>query len=955
MKLIRILRPVSAFMLLVVASLPAVGAQRSPKAVLSEAREQYLAGDYEKALKTYEPLLSDSQNAAAAAAGISDVLLQTGGYDEALAKLDAARQSGQSSAAWQVARARVLLETGRHPDALAAARRAVELDPRSTAGRLLVGQICEITGDVEKAAETYGWFEDLLSGSYPTSAAAITDAGIGLYRRAVLKPGPAAAERTRYVLQELFQPAAEQVDPRYWPAHVAAGDLLLSKYNLPEAAEEYRAALKVNPKLADPHVGLGRIALEEWKFEEVESQLAAALQVNPRSPAAHRLSARLHLTERKYPQALAAAQEALKTNPNDVEALGLLAAAQLRAGEAAAAQATIARAAQMNAKSALVPAELATWLAAARQFQDAEAQFKRAIELAPWWPKPRTALGMMYMEMGDEPAARKVLDASWKLDPYSVETKNTLDLLDKLEKFGREESSRFIVLSSDAVDAAIRPYLSAYMEEISPQVCQDFGAEPEGKTIIELFPSHDSFAVRITGKPWIHTIGACTGRVIAVDAPRVSAAGRPFNWARVLRHEFTHTVTLAATHNRIPHWFTEGLAVWSEFKGGGVRSWEWCNLLSKALRTGRLFTLESLDWAFVRPKQPDDRTLAYAESEWMVEYLIERHGQDVIGRMLQGFDGGKQQPVVFRDVIGIAPEQFHTEFLAWAVRQVQSWGLPTRSLPGVPKLLLQILGATGAAKADLLADLSERYLDSGDLPHAREAASQALALASDHPATLTALMKVTLAEAAGKREKAQQTELRQQAVELAHKLANAFPSSPDAARVLSAAALQADDTEAAVRQLEQLKKACPLDPQSYRGLVGIYLKRGQKEKALPELLELARLQDDDVDLAAKLASLYQEAGNLPEATVWLKRAVRIDPYAVETHAQLAGLLMRSEKFGEAAREYDVLVRLRPDEPKYLTELALSLHRAGRGEEARAAAERAVKMDENSPAKVLLSR
>jgi hypothetical protein len=27
----------------------------------------------------------------------------------------------------------------------------------------------------------------------------------------------------------------------------------------------------------------------------------------------------------------------------------------------------------------------------------------------------------------------------------------------------------------------------------------------------------------------------------------------PFNWATVLRHEYTHTITLAATDNRIPH------------------------------------------------------------------------------------------------------------------------------------------------------------------------------------------------------------------------------------------------------------------------------------------------------------------------------------------------------------------------------------------------------------------
>lgn len=938
---------------LVPAGSAAGAAQRSTQAMLSEARELSLAGAYEKALQLYEPLIGDGGSAAAAAAGAAEVLLQTGRYADALARLDKV-SAGQKSDAWQVARAQVLLETGKYHEALAAAEQALKINPRNTTARRLAGQIHELLGAHEAAIKSHAWFEDLLRQGYPSSAVALTDAGICLYRKAVLQPGPQSVSRTRYVLQELFQPAAEQVDPRYWPARLASAQLLLSKYNLHEAAEDFKATLKVNPNLANPHIGLGEIALEEWKFEEVESQIAAALRVNPHSAAAHRLGARLHLTERKYAAAGESAQKALATNPNDLEALGLLAAVQTQMGDAAAAKGTLVRAAQVNPRCAMVPAELATWLAARRQYPEAEAAFRQAIALAPHWPQPQTELGLMYMQTGDEAAARKVLDSSWALDPYNVETKNTLDLLDRLERFGQHESEHFIVQSDEGVDAAVRPYLSAYMEEIYAQICRDYGIEPPEKTIVELFPSHDSFAVRITGKPWIHTIGACTGRVIALDAPRASAAGRPFNWARVLRHEFTHTVTLAATRNRIPHWLTEGLAVGEEFRGGAVRDWQWCRLLGAALRHRRLFDLDAIDWAFVRPRRAGDRTLAYAQSEWMVECLVQREGRAVIGRLLKAFEAGKPQSAVFAEVVGISPDQFYKHFLGWAAGQVASWGLPAQQLPGAPELLLRIAGSSEAARPDLLVQLSESYLDSGYLDRAEEAARQALQFHSEHASAVHRMMEVTLARVAEAR-KEQKPELRKKVVEHATLLAKLRPADPDAARVLASAAIEAGRKQEAVSRLEVVKKACPLDSEPYRRLMEIYLGEGDSRRALPELIELARLEDDEVDLPLKIAELKMAAGHPAEAIEWLRRAVRIDPYSIEIHDRLGRLLMESERFAEAVREFEVLTRLEPQSAKHQGDLAFALHRTGRLAPAREAARRAVELDGNSPARSLLAR
>ena len=68
---------------------------------------------------------------------------------------------------------------------------------------------------------------------------------------------------------------------------------------------------------------------------------------------------------------------------------------------------------------------------------------------------------------------------------------------------------------------------------------------------------------------------------LALVSPRKGGQNmEPFNWAQVLRHEYTHTVTLAATDNRIQHWMTEGLAVLEEHTP--IR-WEWVPMLYSAV------------------------------------------------------------------------------------------------------------------------------------------------------------------------------------------------------------------------------------------------------------------------------------------------------------------------------------------------------------------------------------
>jgi cellulose synthase operon protein C len=917
---------------------------------LSEAQSLLRTGSYEEAVTRLEQLAGDPQLRVSAAVGIAEAWRQVGRYDDALSRLNVVEQEGEASDAWQLARAEVLNEVGRYREAIAAAQRAVEMNSKNTTARRLLGELYETVGERDKAIVTYAWFESLLRQGYPASAGALTDAGIAIYRQAVLKRSRDTTMRTKYVLHDLFQPACERVDRKWWPAYLASADLLLTKYNLEQARGDYKSALKINSHLAVAHVGLGLAALAEWKFEDVAKEIEAALKINPRSAEAYCLQARLHLTQRKEGEAAKDAEKALATNPASVEALALLASARLLMNDEAGMKSAVERADKVNGRSAVVPNELATWLSSRNQFAEAEAQFKRAMELAPEWADPRTGLGMLYMEMGDERSARQVLDASWKLDPFNEKTFHTLNLLDELEKFGRDETEHFVIESGEGPDAVIRPLIAAFAEGIYANICKEFNYEPKSKTIIEVFPEHRGFAVRITGRPFLHTVGATTGPVIAMDAPRTGPTSHTFNWARVVRHEFTHTVTMAATDYRIPHWLTEGLAVRAE---GNPRPWEWCLQLSMALRRGRLFNLDTVDWGFARPQRSGDWTLAYAQSQWMVEYLVEKYGPEVINRLLAGFKDKGGQAEVFAKVLKRSPGEFIGDFTAWARVQAEKWPLPKTPIPPIKEIEKKLPVAGAAEKPGLLMALAEARLDDGDRDGAAKAIREAVDL-DDHNARVLAVMtRVLTAQAAGSRDKKAATTFREEAVEQAEKLAKIEPANPDAAMVLAVAALEAKDDDRAIECFARVSKTWPMAAHPREHLAHLYMKKGQRDKALGELTELARMQPNEEDYPIRIAKIHADEGRPEEAVRWYREALKTAPYSVDIYNALGQLLMREQRFPEAVETYRTLTKLQPAKAAGHSRLAFALHAAGKTEEAKIAARRAVNLDPKSEAQSLL--
>ncbi len=497
----------------------------APKpASLSEAREMVMTGSYIEAIEAFGVLAKEPKTQVAATLGLAEAKMRIGQYNDAIALLESleAKNSGRR----HFLLAQLYLITGRYDDAQKHAREAMSLDGNHAGARLLLGRMLEMLGKTNEAIDVYRWFDEQIvkQAQLPRDPAWVTDTGLGFLRFSVLTNTSVPA-RTQHVLNEMLQVAYTRLDRAYWPARIAAADLLREKYNNDEedgSISDYYAALKINPRLPEAHVGLGEVALASWRFEEVEHRAELALEINPNYAPAHNLLAAKFILERRYDQAISAAEDALKINRNDMTALSLVAAGNACKYNERGLQEATASVTALNSRCTLYHRILGDALSGIRQYAASEKQYLQAIEYDSTDANARTELGMMYMQWGDEPKARDALDAAWTLDPYNERTKFTLELLDRLHKFAKHETDHFTIKYDAEKDPGLGEYVAEYLESIFSSVTGDFAAELDEKTIIEFFPTHKAFAVRITGKPWIYTVGASTGRVIALTAPRAT-------------------------------------------------------------------------------------------------------------------------------------------------------------------------------------------------------------------------------------------------------------------------------------------------------------------------------------------------------------------------------------------------------------------------------------------------
>jgi tetratricopeptide (TPR) repeat protein len=787
-------------------------------------------------------------------------------------------------------RAEARLNAGRFADALA----LVENDA-SPEGMAVRCEALAWLGRTDEAIAAAVALDPLLDEGNATSAGAIVAAARAAMVRGRLEPRTTADWQR--VLDALGR-ARSAFDRLHWPAILAEAEILVEKHHYEAAIPALHQVLSLQPRSGRAWRLLGELAIRQFDFDSAERAVAALNRVRTAHPSASILSARLDIARRDPDRAIEALDRAFARGMRTPEALALRAAASATQFDEAATAAWIdafETAAPGHPLAAFVVGET---LADLRQYDAAALSLEEAIRRWPNWADPRIALGALETQTGRDDKAREVLTAATRLDPFDQRAQFFLLLLDELATYARIESEHFVIRYRPGRDEVLATLMPDALDAMHKVVADRFRHEPDRKTVIDLMPDHAKFAVRITGMPRIHTIAACTGPVIAIEVsregPRTKHLGT-FDWLKVLRHEYTHTITLSQTKNRIPHWLTEAAAVSMELT---PREYATCQMLARELATDGLFTLDTINWGFIRPTRPHDRQLAYAQGNWMVQYMNERFGPDALVRLLDLYAGGMPESQAIPTALGVSRAEFERGFFEYAKGEVRAWGLaPEPSMESLmrerrdadPETRAMYETALQATLVETAAAIAEQIGRPGNAKRDGIAGPEwprpRIAVTPPDEATLAAWLE-------------------------------RYPDHPDVLELAVRARMRTTGDgkpdEATLALLERYAKARPVDPYPHRLLAKLYLTSDDPARAIPHLAELDIREEKENAYAVEIARLRRDAGDLSGALASIERAVRINAYDPALRELAAAMAVEATRLDRALLHIEALTVLEPD-------------------------------------------
>jgi tetratricopeptide (TPR) repeat protein len=615
------------------------------------AADALRSGDYNEAVALYEDVVRAEPSNARARIDLMEALVAIGRYEDAV---DVGRDAPDPGAVGH-ATGRALLRLGRLDDAEAAFELGAASDgPWALTSEVELAELHFNRGRIDEAMERFDRFIDVYNAA---------DGQLG--SRDLVAVGRAV----RYLGRNqpaLFQDAlrafdeAAQADPTWSEPAVRLGALFLEKYDSPAAKAELEKILAQNPRHPDALMVLAR-ALDFDRSPQTGPMLDTLLAINPNHAEAHALVAMRRLTGEGFEAARESAEAALEINPASLQAMTALAGSYMLTDQPTAFRDTRQQALAINPAYAQLDVDLAELAVQNRRYSLAveRAAAAVAIDEAAWegWG----LLGMNQLRVGQIEEGRESLERAFNGDPYNPWFKNNLDLLDTFEGYASHRTEHFDLFLHESEDELLATYLAPIAEEAFDSLSRRYGVEPNLPVRAELFPSSADFSVRTLGETGLGALGVSFGQVLVMDAPSARALGE-YNWASVFWHELAHTFHLAASDNRVPRWFSEGLAVHEQRKAREGWGHQPSIQFLSALREDRLKPFSELDDGFMRPDFPGQVVLSYYQASLVFQLIEEEHGFDAIRNMLTGYADGLATAELLERETGVTVEDFDETF-----------------------------------------------------------------------------------------------------------------------------------------------------------------------------------------------------------------------------------------------------------------------------------------------------
>lgn len=663
-------------------------------------------------------------------------------------------------------------------------------------------------------------------------------------------------------------------DPGNLEPRLLLGELFLSKYNSGEAGaliDEVRAANPSYPRALAADA-------QRAKFDgsgEVLERLREALEVNPSLVQARVLLAQQMLTSEQFSAAAAEAEMALEVNPRSLPALAALAAARYLQRDKAGFEQIAERAMEINPQYGELFNVAAEMAVQNRLYSDAVRLAERAVAIEPAGWAAHGTLGINQLRVGQIEQGRESLERAFSGDPFNVWFKNTLDLLDTFERYRTLPTEHFELFIEQDRSELLSLYMGPLADEAWQRLTDKYGYRPAKPVRVEVYARHADFSVRTVGLAGLGALGVAFGPLLAVDAPAAAGMG-DFNWGSTLWHEIAHVVTLGATDNRVPRWFTEGLSVYEQRRARVSWGEEADPGFLLAYLDGKLLPVSQINDGFVRPSYPAHVMHSYLQASLVCELIERDFGFDAIRAMLDRYRRDATTPEIVTDVLGVTPEQLDGRFVEF---------------------------------------LEAEYADQ----------LRALRFGLEH--------RVAAPEPGSQPPAPVSTEQLQARV-------RAQPDDFLARLELGVRLYQAGDDLAAVEQLTAARDLFPGhagEGSAYGYLARIYEQRGELEHAVELLQRQLSYNESSYMAYTKLAELQQRLGRNAEALDTLERTMYINPYEIAVHLTLAALYEEAGAPEAVVRERKAVLALDPvDRAQALYLLAMAHVQVGESAAARLA-------------------
>jgi tetratricopeptide (TPR) repeat protein len=436
------------------------------------------------------------------------------------------------------------------------------------------------------------------------------------------------------------------------------GNLFYERFNATEAGNLYQEALKIDPKNARALLGMAQLLGDNYDAK-ANDFAAQALESDPKLYQAHELMAKVALEDDNQKKAESEADAALAIQPDAVDAIAVKASIDLLADKESPWVAKIGNRGKGYET-------IAYFYVINRRYEEGIQFYRKAIAATPDLFSAHSQLGINLMRLGREDEAKKELDLAYENHFRDAATANSLTLIDSYKKFDTFRTPTTVLRLNKKEEDVLRPYFQEEMLRAMATYEKKYKFKLNVPLQIEVYPDHDDFAVRTAGLPGLGGIlGVTFNGIIAMDSP----SGRPpgsFHWATTMWHEMSHAYVLSLTNERMPRWFTEGLAVHEETAATGHS--DWGDRLSPeiiaAIRDKKLLPVADIDRGFVHPTYPSQVIVSYYQAGKICDYISERWGESKLLDIIHEFAKNRPTVDVIRDQLGMEPEAFDKDFLA---------------------------------------------------------------------------------------------------------------------------------------------------------------------------------------------------------------------------------------------------------------------------------------------------